>query len=115
MFQSRSTDGGQTWSKPVSAGVNGVRPQMVLMSNGVIACSYGRVSHPPSLGDQVMFSLDGGETWTHHTTIYHGPSTGYTSMAEVRPGELLYAYDVLGFGWTRRNNIMTANIKVERK
>jgi hypothetical protein len=117
MYQSKSTDGGLTWSKPVSAGVNGVRPHMELMSNGVIACSYGRLSYPPSLGDQVMFSLDGGESWMDHTTIYHGPSTGYTSMVEVRPGELLLAYDVLGFGWRKRkiNSIMTVNIKVERK
>jgi hypothetical protein len=84
------------------------------MSNGVVACSYGRVIHPPSLGDQVMFSLDDGESWTQHTTIYHGPSTGYASIVEVRPGELLYFYDVLGFGGPKRNSIMMVSIKIER-
>ncbi|MSP11994.1 MAG: exo-alpha-sialidase [Chloroflexi bacterium] len=113
MYQAKSTDGGQTWSHPISLPVNGVRPRLVLMQNGVIACSYGRISHPPSLGDQIIFSMDGGETWTVPTTIYHGPSTGYTSMAEVSPGELLYAYDALGFGWSKRNNIMMVRIKVE--
>ena len=133
MYQSRSTDQGETWSKPIPAGVVGVAPKLVLMSNGVLACSYGRVrplkegevfmtrwmergGRPYfSVGDEIMFSVDGGRTWTNHTSIYDGPSTGYTSMVEVRPGELLYAYDVLGFGWTRKNSIVVVNIEVERE
>ena len=114
MYQAKSTDGGQNWSKPVPVGVNGVRPQMVRISNGVIACSYGRLNGAPSMGDQVMFSVDEGETWTQHTSIYHGSSTGYTCLLEVRPGELLLGYDVLGSGWTRRNSIMMVSIQVER-
>ena len=51
--------------------------------------------------------------WTNHTSIYDEPSTGYTSMVEVRPRELLYAYDVLGFGWTKKDSIALVNITVE--
>ena len=122
MYYCRSTDG-QTWSTPVSAGVNGVRPMLVAMSNGVVACSYGRVNVSsrdrltnPSLGDQIIFSLDSGETWTEPTIIYDGPSTGYTSILEVRPGELLYVYDALRYGWhSTKNRIMRVNIKVRRR
>jgi len=122
MYQSRSTDGGETWSKPVPAGVIGVAPKLTVMSNGILACSYGRV-RPIEKGRKpyfffvyrIMFSVDGGRTWTNHTSIYDGPSTGYTSMVEISSGELLYVYDVLGFGWTRTNSIMMVTIKVERK
>ena len=125
MYRSRSKDGGKTWSRPISAGVNGVRPMLVVMSNGVVACSYGRVNSTlssedrwsnPSLGDQIIFSPDSGKTWTKPTTIYDGPSTGYTSILEVRPGELLYVYDALRYGWHRtQNRIMMVNIQVSKR
>ena len=98
MYQSRSSDLGRTWSQPVGTGVIGVLPRLVQMSNGVLACSYGRSLYPPSLRSEVMFSLDGGRTWRDHTTVWYGPSTGYTSMLEVSPGELLYVYDTHGGG-----------------
>ena len=69
MFQCRSTDRGETWSEPVSSGVIGVDPELHVMSNGVLACCYGRDAPsevvakkraPFSMGCRVMFSLDGG-------------------------------------------------------
>lgn len=115
MYQSMSTDGGQTWSRPVSAGANGVKPSLLLMSNGVLVCAAGRMSAPPSLGNQLMFSLDGGHTWTNHTVIYHGPSTGYMGIVELRPGELLCTYDSLTLGWEEEHNsIMMVTVRVER-
>ena len=98
--------------------VCGVRPRLRQLSNGVIACSYGRVTSPPSLGDQIIFSTDGGQTWTDPTVLYHGPSTGYTCMLEIRPNELLLVYDTQCFGWVDRpgvaNAIMSVTIGVER-
>ena len=41
MFQARSLDGGQTWSRPVSTKILGLAPQMVLLENGVLVCSFG--------------------------------------------------------------------------
>ena len=35
MYQSRSTDGGHTWSEPESVGWQGVKPHLRLLSNGV--------------------------------------------------------------------------------
>jgi hypothetical protein len=113
MIQSRSTDGGRTWSKPKVLATNGVLPRLLVMENGILACSFGRLDNPPSEDNAIMFSRDGGEIWTERTLIAKGPSTGYTSMVEIAPGEILYAFDDLGFGWDRRNSIMTANVKVE--
>ncbi|MCB1077639.1 MAG: exo-alpha-sialidase, partial [Verrucomicrobiae bacterium] len=60
MKQVFSHDGGKTWSEPVELEVGKVLPDLVLMSNGVLACSYGR---PASC---LMFSLDGGRNWISH-------------------------------------------------
>ncbi len=116
MYQARSRDGGRTWSKPVSLERNGVRPQMVKLQNGVIACSYGRLKGSPtagaSSGVQVMFSRDRGTTWEHHTTIYEFASTGYTALLEIRPNVLLLAYDSLSYAWSHASSINSVTIGV---
>jgi hypothetical protein len=95
MFQTWSTDEGRTWSKPVSAGVEGVSPRLRLLSNGVLACTYGRPG-PVS----IMFSLDGsGKSWSHHTPLFDGKSSCYTDMIEVSPSCLLVVYDHVPYGW----------------
>src|SRR5690606_31363560 len=63
MLQTFSNDGGETWSDPVELEVGKVLPDLVLMSNGVLACSYGR---PASC---LMFSFDGGRTWPSHHVV----------------------------------------------
>lgn len=67
--------------------VGSVDPDMTLMSHGVLACSYGRP------GSNLMFSLDGGRTWGHHTVITSERGFNYTAIREVRPGRLLYVHD----------------------
>jgi hypothetical protein len=101
MQQSFSDDNGNTWTVPASAGVEGVAPDMHLLSNGVLACSYGRP------GVNIMFSTDGtGNHWSNHTKIFSGvtavsstadKSTCYTSFAEVSPGRLLLIFDTINF------------------
>jgi len=113
MIQSRSSDGGQTWTEPLVLPTNGVAPKLLLLKSGILACSFGRLADDPSEGNAIMFSRDNGETWTERTIIAEGPSTGYTSMVEIAPGEILFAFDDLGFGWDRRNTILTVNVKVE--
>ncbi|MDB6006590.1 MAG: exo-alpha-sialidase [Prosthecobacter sp.] len=87
MAQMFSHDGGKTWSKPVELEVGKVLPDLVLMSNGILACSYGR---PASC---LMFSLDGGKTWPSHRVISDKVSFNYTSIREISPGRLLYMHD----------------------
>ncbi len=93
LYQSRSVDGGETWSTPVRSGGKGVYPELLLMSSGILACSYGRVKHPPSTGAELIFSTDLGATWGNRTVIYDEPCEAYTAMLEVNPGELLFLYD----------------------
>jgi len=116
LYQTKSEDKGETWSKPEPTGANGVDPDLIVLSDGTLACSYGRLDPKlPSNGDSIMFSTDGGLTWTDHTLIYPGPSTGYTGIEEIRPNQILYAFDTLGFGWTRYNTIRVTSVKVDRE
>ncbi len=87
MRQMFSHDAGKTWTQPVTLEVGKVLPDLVLMSNGVLACSYGR---PASC---LMFSLDGGKTWPSHHVISDKTGFNYTSIREIAPGRLLYMHD----------------------
>lgn len=87
MRQMFSHDAGKTWTEPVALEVGKVLPDLVLMSNGVLACSYGR---PASC---LMFSLDGGRTWPSHHVISDKVGFNYTSIREISPGRLLYIHD----------------------
>ena len=90
LYQARSTDGGETWGPQKDLEGRGVDPDMCLLSNSVLACSYGRP------GNRIMFSADGtGKEWTDRLKIYeyHRGSFGYTGICEVEPGKLLMVYD----------------------
>jgi hypothetical protein len=93
MMQSLSTDGGVTWQTPTPNGSSGVDPQLLLMSNGLLACSSGRP------GNRLMFSVDGtGANWTDRLNLYDDDgdvyeSSGYTGLVEVEPNRLLMVYD----------------------
>ncbi|MCW5854336.1 MAG: hypothetical protein KIT87_29980, partial [Anaerolineae bacterium] len=105
VFYRRSTDNGATWSAPQDLGVYSVDPELCLMHNGVLACSFGR----PTVN--VMFSLDGcGREWTAPTTVFTGNSTCYTGLREVAPGRLLLVYDSNSEGrpWDARDNQINA-------
>lgn len=99
LYQSRSVDNGLSWSAPTTLpGVNpdttySVDPSLCLMSNGVLALSYGRPDN------KLLFSLDGnGETWGYGQNIYSGKSSGYTGIREISPGRLLMVGDE-GANW----------------
>jgi hypothetical protein len=117
--QAWSADDGKTWTAPTSTGFKGVAPKLRRLSNGVLACTYGRPG-PVS----IMFSLDGtGRTWTHLTPIFSGMSTRYTDFIEVQPGHILVVYDSVPYGWdpipeadtTSLNRVCATWVDVERK
>lgn len=82
-----SEDDGKTWSKGTPPEEGSVCPDLVPMSNGLLAASYGR---PASC---LMFSADGGRTWTSHHVISEKTGFNYSGIVEVRPGRLLYIHD----------------------
>ncbi len=88
LMMSRSRDGGRTWSPVKRTGVEGVWPDLCVLSDGVLVCSTGRP------GAFIMFSTDNGETWTDHTPIDGERYSGYTAVCELAPGELLVGYGV---------------------
>ena len=97
MHQSRSTDGGRTWSGPMSVGWPGVKPHLRLLSNGVLACSSGRGVYGHPQVTYVMFSIDGtGEEWEYPFSFHTGPGCSYTSNME-REGKLYVAYSHSSF------------------
>ncbi len=113
MFQTRSRDGGRTWDKPHQVMDHGVCPDLCLMSNGVLVCSYGR----PNAG--IMFSYDGtGEKWEDARDLYTGMGSSYTTVLEIEPGLLLYFYDQSGFCGTPgpgpMNEIRAAWVRVRK-
>lgn len=98
MLWARSADNGKTWSPPKRMPEEyaslSVDPDLLILSNGILACSVGR----PDCW--LMLSLDGtGNEWTKPILVFHGPSTCYTHIREVAPGELLYIHDVTPAGW----------------
>lgn len=98
MYWTRSTDEGRSWCTPVRMpeeyAALSVDPDLLLLSNGMLACSAGR----PNC--HLMLSLDGkGTEWTRPVPVFLGPTTSYTSIVEVAPGEILYVHDVTSSGW----------------
>ena len=97
MYQSRSTDGGQTWSDPVSIGWPGVKPDLCLLSNGVLACSGGRGAYGHPQVTYAMFSIDGtGESWEYPFAFHTGPGCSYSSNME-RDGKFYVIYSDSSF------------------
>lgn len=89
MLLAESLDDGITWRMRFFPRP-GVRPRLLLMSNGVLACAFGRP------GNNLMFSTDYGKTWRREIRLTPADvrSTGYVGLAEVEPGKLLAVYDL---------------------
>ena len=92
-WQTESTDGGKTWSKPVPMPVNSVPAHLLRHSSGVVICTYG-YRHEP-YGQRVIFSKDEGRTWIHDMPLRDdGPDgdLGYPATAELKDGSLITVY-----------------------
>ena len=97
LYQSRSTDGGSTWSTPECVGWPGVKPHLRLLENGVLACSTGRGLYGQPQITSALFSLDGtGATWEHPFAFHTGPGCSYTSNME-RGGQFYVVYSHSSF------------------
>lgn len=97
LYKTFSFDRGKTWTSPRPFTPNGVKPQLMLLKNGVLVLSTGRP------GVQLRFSLDGkGEYWTSPIdmvpfmnpdgTFTRNVSCGYTSMIEADDNSFYIVY-----------------------
>ncbi|NUQ63895.1 MAG: exo-alpha-sialidase [Pirellulales bacterium] len=87
LHQVFSHDGGKTWSQPAVLEEGSVDADLVVMSDGTLAASYGRP------GSNLMLSADGGRTWSAHAVVTDQSGFNYTTLTEVSPGRLLYVHD----------------------
>ena len=108
LLQHRSLNGGKTWKFERTLEEGSVMPDLVLMSHGVLACSYGR---PVS---NLMFSLDGGRTWRDHRVISDRANFNYTAIREISPSRLLYMHDGQIPGTLARINSLYIDVEKTR-
>lgn len=93
IFQTESTDGGNTWTEARDLGCCGSPPHLLLHSSGTLISVYGRRAKP--FGESAMFSDDGGKTWDMDYVIdTDAPSDdlGYPASAELADGSILTVY-----------------------
>jgi sialidase-1 len=92
-----SEDKGNTWTEPVSIGIDMFDPHFLLMPNGVLACFHGSYK---TGGLRVILSPDGGYTWNGpeenlgyavDTTVY-----GYSHPALAHDGSVFCVYQSTG-------------------
>lgn len=95
LWQTESTDGGHTWSKPFSTPVWGFPANLLSLRDGRVLCTYGY--RRPPFGVRACLSTDEGRTWNLREELVlrndglHG-DVGYPSATQLPDGSILTAY-----------------------
>ncbi|MBR5309463.1 MAG: exo-alpha-sialidase [Clostridia bacterium] len=94
-FQSESTDGGKTWTKPhqLVSKLGGAPAHLMLHSSGALISVYGYREAPYAV--KAMISFDGGETWDIDHIIYeqpHSADIGYPASVELSDGSIMTVF-----------------------
>ncbi|MHB1455645.1 MAG: sialidase family protein [Armatimonadota bacterium] len=88
-----SSDGGKTWTKPVSFGMRMYEPGLLLLKDGTLLCLHGSYG---AGGLRVIFSRDGGKTWIAPAPNYGFPvdtsAYGYGKCIQLPDGSLFVVY-----------------------
>ena len=88
-----SSDGGRSWSKPVSFGIRLFEPRLMTLRDGTLLCLHGSYGKG---GFRAMFSTDSGRTWTCPDEKWGfsvDPSVyGYGQAVELSDGSVWAAY-----------------------
>ncbi|MBR5409075.1 MAG: exo-alpha-sialidase [Clostridia bacterium] len=95
VFETRSVDGGKTWSAPkqLLSDHGGSPPHLMVHSSGIVVSAYGYRLAP--YGVRVMLSADFGETWQTDLVLWdEGPDAdlGYPATVELADGTLLTVF-----------------------
>lgn len=89
----RSTDGGRSWSEPVSLTTNGQHPaDFIALANGDLLLTYGNRNPPYRVEGRI--SRDGGQTWLDLLLTFSGHLYGY-NVTEPRRTDLGYPSSVV--------------------
>ena len=111
LFQTVSSDGGRTWSKPVQIikDDDGAPAHLFMHSSGTLISTFSHRMKP--YGIWAIFSKDGGETWSDESVIFEGKDTddlGYPSTIELDDGSMITAF------YTRENDYVPAVIMQQK-
>jgi hypothetical protein len=93
-----SSDRGRTWTTPVTFGMRMYAPSLYVLRDGTLVCLHGSYS-PGHNGLRVIFSADGGQTWTAPAKDYGflvDNSYGYGKAMELPDGSLFICYIATG-------------------
>lgn len=105
IYQCESDDEGRTWTRAYPLywqysnygrrrEIAGTDPDVVEMSDGTLAMSYGHKADYEDHGNFLAFSVDQGRSWTQVTRLSSSVTMAYTGLREVAPGELYVVYTV---------------------
>ena len=113
MVEVRSADGGLTWSSPRRLARPGACPQVLLLRNGVLVCSYGtrRYVH-------VMASWDGtGHQWSEPLVLYEGQTSGYSNLQALTDDRFRVVYQEGSFDAYQEggNRIVRSEIQIRSR
>ena len=98
-----SSDGGHTWTTPVTFGMRLFAPSLSVLRDGTLVCLHGSYA-PGNSGLRLIFSSDGGRTWIapakDHGFLVDG-CYGYGKAMELPDGSLFVTYQDAGGHSTR--------------
>ncbi|MBQ7189925.1 MAG: exo-alpha-sialidase [Kiritimatiellae bacterium] len=95
MRETRSTDGGKTWSPMKASPLSGLPPHLLVLKDGRLLATYGRRTQTRGgLGEYISASSDGGRTWDFEVKLAAAKNTdlGYPATIELDSGILLTVY-----------------------
>ena len=88
-----SSDGGQTWTKPMSFGMRMFEPRLLVLRDGTLLCLHGSYG---AGGFRAIFSTDGGQTWVapapNHGFAVDASVYGYGDGVELPDGSVFAVY-----------------------
>ncbi len=94
LAQSKSDDGGASWTPPTVIVDHGVDPMVIKLSSGALVASSGRP------GVYLLVDFTGtGDHW-HRIDIFQGTGCSYTSLIELAPNRVMLFYTNSGFSGT---------------